>query len=328
MGILFLILVSSSYLAASLVSDDEGLSKGAAAYLSMSVGARALGMGNAFVAISDDSSAVYWNPAGLSQVSRQEVMAMSGILGIDRSYHYLDYVFPIKWKVKSEEIEEDVLSLLKRDGSQKPRLYHAGLAIGWINFGIDNIEGRDDYGKPSGDFSDREDTFIVAYGHEFTTQFSLGGSYKYHLQKLEKEKAEGFSFDIGAIYKPTQKLALGLSVQNIGGHLRWTIGDEKVENDILMNIRVGGAYKLKNKMLVALDIEKTAKQNTRIHLGSEYQALKNVFLRVGSDNFDPTMGCSLVLPLRITTLQIDYALLMDLQENLNWINRFSLRILF
>src|SRR5262245_56330695 len=31
-----------------------------------SVGTRALGMGGAFVAVADDSSAVYWNPAGLA----------------------------------------------------------------------------------------------------------------------------------------------------------------------------------------------------------------------------------------------------------------------
>jgi hypothetical protein len=36
--------------------------------LSMGVGARATGLGGAFVSISDDASAVYWNPAGLTDI--------------------------------------------------------------------------------------------------------------------------------------------------------------------------------------------------------------------------------------------------------------------
>ena len=39
------------------------------------VGARAIGMGGAFIALSDDSTALYWNPAGLSQIKRMEFFA-------------------------------------------------------------------------------------------------------------------------------------------------------------------------------------------------------------------------------------------------------------
>ena len=37
------------------------------------VGARAMGMGGAYVAVSDDFSALYWNPAGLAQIRRNEI---------------------------------------------------------------------------------------------------------------------------------------------------------------------------------------------------------------------------------------------------------------
>ncbi len=39
----------------------------------MGVGARAMGMGGAFVGIADDYSAIYWNPAGLGQIRRYEI---------------------------------------------------------------------------------------------------------------------------------------------------------------------------------------------------------------------------------------------------------------
>jgi hypothetical protein len=38
-----------------------------AQFLKIGVGRRASAMGDAFVAISDDASALYWNPAGLVQ---------------------------------------------------------------------------------------------------------------------------------------------------------------------------------------------------------------------------------------------------------------------
>lgn len=36
------------------------------------VGARAMGMGGAFISVADDSTALYWNPAGLSRIKRIE----------------------------------------------------------------------------------------------------------------------------------------------------------------------------------------------------------------------------------------------------------------
>ena len=37
--------------------------------MDLQIGARPLGMGGAFVAIADDINAVYWNPAGLTQLT-------------------------------------------------------------------------------------------------------------------------------------------------------------------------------------------------------------------------------------------------------------------
>ena len=36
-------------------------------------GARALGMGGAFIAIADDATAASWNPGGLTQLERPEL---------------------------------------------------------------------------------------------------------------------------------------------------------------------------------------------------------------------------------------------------------------
>ena len=55
-----LISVSSSMFAI----DKTGTT--AAKFLTIGIGSRPSGFGNAFVAIADDPTAMYWNPAGIS----------------------------------------------------------------------------------------------------------------------------------------------------------------------------------------------------------------------------------------------------------------------
>ena len=73
----------------------SGSEKYAGEFLSLGVGARPLGMGGSFVAVADDATATYWNPAGLGGLKRTEITFMhAGIFGLD-SYDFLNYVQPM-----------------------------------------------------------------------------------------------------------------------------------------------------------------------------------------------------------------------------------------
>ena len=53
-------------------------------FLTLGVGARPLSMGGSFAAIADDSTATYWNPAGLGQLTHPELTFMqASINGLD-----------------------------------------------------------------------------------------------------------------------------------------------------------------------------------------------------------------------------------------------------
>lgn len=54
-------------------------------FLTLGVGARALGMGGGYAALADDATALYWNPAGLAQVSRrtEATFMHSTLFGLD-----------------------------------------------------------------------------------------------------------------------------------------------------------------------------------------------------------------------------------------------------
>ena len=65
-------------------------------FLRIGVGARALGMGSAFVGLADDGTAAFWNPAGLATLSERQVTAMHAEqFGSIVQYDFLSYVMPV-----------------------------------------------------------------------------------------------------------------------------------------------------------------------------------------------------------------------------------------
>jgi hypothetical protein len=62
-------------------------------FLKIGISARAVGMGEAFLAVADDASALYYNPAGLVGVEGREVLASHTALPADVNYEYTGIVW-------------------------------------------------------------------------------------------------------------------------------------------------------------------------------------------------------------------------------------------
>jgi hypothetical protein len=65
-----------------------------ATFLRIGVGARAVGMGESFVAVANDPSAIYWNPAGLASLQRRELAVSHVEWPADVSFSHLTLVLP------------------------------------------------------------------------------------------------------------------------------------------------------------------------------------------------------------------------------------------
>jgi hypothetical protein len=78
--------------AQGLGSQRVGTSSGS--FLRIGVGARAEGMGETFVAVADDPSAIFWNPAGLASLQRREIVESHVEWPADVRYDHLTMVLP------------------------------------------------------------------------------------------------------------------------------------------------------------------------------------------------------------------------------------------
>jgi len=159
-------------------------------------GARALGMGGAFIAVADDATAASWNPAGLTQLERPELslvyswkrfeedFANTGFLDPDGDFsvcldgvNYLSFVYPVRRTIAGRNL---VLSLnLQRkydfdrsiEGRARGISSDAGAAgpARFLNFFASTVDI--DY-RQEGQLS----TLSPAVGFELTNRLSVGAA--------------------------------------------------------------------------------------------------------------------------------------------------------
>src|SRR5205085_11630863 len=65
-------------------------------FLKIGVGARATGLGESFVAVANDPSAIYWNPAGLASIQRQAISFSHVEWPADIRFEHVAFVLPVK----------------------------------------------------------------------------------------------------------------------------------------------------------------------------------------------------------------------------------------
>ena len=154
-------------------------------FLSIGVGARAMGMSNAFVSVADDATAGYWNPAGLLQLNSDAQIALMHteyFAGI-ASYDYGSIAF------KADE--------------------NSALGFSYIRFGVDDIpntselidsEGNINYDRIRS-FSASDNAFILSYARRLNENFKLGVNAKVIRRTAGSfAGAWGFGLDAGIQY--------------------------------------------------------------------------------------------------------------------------------
>lgn len=239
----------------------------------MTPNARAAGMGQSFVAIADDATATFWNPAGLALQTKPDIVLMYSKLaeGLadDISYNYLAYSTP-KW-----------------GGG-------LGMSIIFLNLGSSDIITES--GEQIGDFSSFDFIPMISYGAELTPNLAYGATFKFIYSRLSPQIKElgiddgtGISFggDLSLLYRiPSLNLQAGLLLQNIG--LDIVYNDQNQPEELPRNVKAGAAWIPLNsalsKFLIVGELTKNlvyTQGEVILKGGAEYVYYDMVALRTG-----------------------------------------------
>ncbi|GEM_PF-1015521 len=256
----------------------------AGAYLQAGAGVRALGLGGAFVAVANDVTAGYWNPAGLARLPEPQFAGMYSVLSLDRKYNYVAAAYPF--------------------GA-------AGtIGVSWVNYQVGQIEARDRESVVAGKFSNQENALLISYGKKLHPALALGGGIKLLRHDLAQRSASGAGYDLGVLFQPSEVFALGGSLQNLGAQIRWNDVNRRRET-FLPCRRAGVQIKPASSFHLSVDYETAAPQPGKFHVGGEIFFGSFAGLRLGNDDGAMTFGASVLAHAARQNFSVDYGLRRD-----------------
>jgi len=281
-------------------------------FMELGVGARALGMGNAFVGLANDPTAFYWNPAGLAKIERPELFLMhsedfDGIV----VNNTIACVYPMK-------------------------SYNLSIALYWL--GVPNMEITDstESGITVKEIVNIADYVVyLSYARAFHN-FDFGVNIKGIFRDWGTlATAYGIGTDIGILTK-FKGLTLGVNLVNATGtEIFWSDNSLRDWIPPLLKAGVSLTHEITPGHLMNFglgfdtSIESRVAEFTPLHtdtyLGFEYWYQDKFAFRVGRESKGRGVfcaGCGVIY----RTLKLDYALKFD--PELGLVKRLSGSLIF
>lgn len=255
-----------------------------APFLTMSVGAKAIAMGGAFVATANDVSALYWNPSGIANQDNNATMFSYSNWFADINYNW-------------------TAAFLKL-GS----IGNVGLSVTYLDYGQMEITTLAEQEGTGQTFNANDMAISLTYANNLTDRFSIGGSLKYVQQKIWNSSASTIAVDVGILFiSDIYGLRIGATISNFGSEMKLDGKDLLVQHDINpqtqgnndqilallrtdeyplpLLYRIGLAMDVINsethKITFAVDALHPSDNDESLNLGAEYVFNKWFALRVG-----------------------------------------------
>ncbi len=272
------------------------------AFNRMGFGARGMGMGNALSAVPTGDLTSYYNPALLPLVGTRTGSASFGVLSLDRSLNFLSYAMPLPPK--------------------------AGVAVGLINAGVSNIDGRDADGVPTGALRTSENQAFLGFGIRLNPELSAGVNVKLHYYHLYTDvSSTTVGLDFGVFYMATPDLGAAVTVRNVNSRYKWDTGPlfgqsgQTTEDRFPLLYTAGVSYRFADTLgIAAAEVEFSDQSTILARAGVEYAIIPELTLRAGIDRIDlkekgngvkPSAGFTLKKTLGAWTPAVQYAFILE-----------------
>jgi long-subunit fatty acid transport protein len=272
-----------------------------AQFLKIGVGGRAAALGESFVAIANDASALYWNPAGLAQFEKNQVIFSHNIWLVDINHDFVGVVYHL------DTDNSFGVSLTALTMSDMP------VTTEFSPFGTGEYFGYSDI------------ALSLTYARKMTDQFSFGGTVKYIEETLDKLKMRGVMIDLGTFYRTgLGSTRFAVTVSNFGAELA-PDGDVVLIGNRRQSewqsfapptiFRIGFAFEPyetdEHRVTTSIQLNHPNDNSENVVLGVEYAWNKMLFLRGGYkfnvDEQNYSFGLGINLPISIAEFSFDYA---------------------
>ena len=271
-----------------------------AQFLKIGVGARAAGMGEAFVAVANDASALYWNPAGLAQTTSNELL-----------FSHID------WPV---EVCHEFVGYVHRLGANA-----LGLSVTALH--TDDLEETTEF-QPlgTGNYVPFGDIALgLSFARQMTDRFSFGITLKYMEETLAELHARNVFVDFGTYYRTGfGNSRFAVAVTNFGTNIKPS-GTVTFRDGTSTNrfqdfspptiFRVGFATEVidndAHRITTSLQLNHPNDNAENVSAGAEYWWRKTLALRSGyrlnADEQSFTFGAGVAIPLARFHFNLDFA---------------------
>jgi hypothetical protein len=256
-------------------------------------------MGNAAIGLADEIETVYYNPAGLGNLTDSGVTAMYQVPELSTSRGFAGF--------------NARLSRLGAPGS---------IGFGWLRLNSSSIELTNSDEQVLGRDTLTNDLFLLGYGARLSPIFAVGASLKYYRFAFDGFSESGLGYDAG-LQARWSVFRWGAAFTDFGGGTTlkgssiFPNGGD-VSDKVPARFRPGLAVVLPDPfdwpILVNADLDTLIKlqgsQDARLFSGLEvwtYQ--ERVALRTG---FEQAVGPTLGFGVRLGPFQIDYSFLLSL----------------
>lgn len=272
-----------------------------AQFLKIGVGGRATAMGDAFVAVANDVSALYWNPAGLTQFDDNQIIFSHNEWVVDINHDFVGAVYHLD-DANTFGVSLTALSMDEMKVTTEYAPFGTGEYFGFSDIGL-----------------------AVSYSRKMTDQFSFGGTIRYIEETLDQLKMRGVMIDLGTYYwTGLGSTRFAVTVTNFGNDLApdgevVLVGNRKKSDWQSFSpptmFRIGFAFEPyedeEHKLTTSIQLNHPNDNSENLSIGAEYVWNKMFFARggykVNVDEQNYSFGAGVNVPISIANISVDYA---------------------